>query len=259
MDASWALFSAGFRHQTSYRFALVSGLLTNTFCGLVRTAVFLAVYRGRDEVAGLDLADAVTYVWILQSIFAVLWAPWINELPTRIRSGEWTAELVRPGSVLGRHLVYDAGRTASLLAFRAPVPLVFAAVVFDLRLPTDPAGVAMLLASLLLAATAACCVRFLIGSIGFWTPDFRGMFSLLFGPLYLLSGFVIPVEFFPEPMRTFATVGPLSALLRSPVAVAAGRDVASALALQVLWIALLVLACQFVLERATRRMVVFGG
>lgn len=259
MGATWGLFSAGFRHQTSYRFALVSGLLTNTFFGLVRTAVFLAVYRGRDEVSGLDVADAVTYVWILQAIFAVLWSPWIHELSTRIRSGEWTAELIRPGSLLGRHLAYDAGRTASLLVLRAPVPLAFAAVVFDLRLPTDPIGIALLLLSLVLAGFAACCVRFLIGSIGFWTPDFRGMFSLAFGPLYLLSGFVIPVEFFPEPMRTFATVGPLSALLRSPVAVAGGRDVVAALSLQVLWIGLLVIACHHVLDRATRRMVVFGG
>ena len=115
--------------------------------------------------------------------------------------------------------------------------------------------------SLALAGFAACCVRFLIGSIGFWTPDFRGMFSLVFGPLYLLSGFVIPVEFFPEPMRTVATIGALSALLRSPVAVAVagGRDVAGALALQVLWIGVLVVVCHDVLDRATRRMVVFGG
>lgn len=259
VGATWGLFSAGFRHQTSYRFALVSGLVTNTFFGLVRTAVFLAVYRSRDEVAGLDLADAVTYVWILQAIFAVMWAPWIHELPTRIRSGEWTAELTRPGPILGRHLAYDTGRTASLLVFRAPIPLAFAAIAFDLRLPTTPGGIALLLLSLALAGFAAVCVRFLIGTLGFWTPDFRGIFSLVFGPLFLLSGFVIPVEFFPGAMRTFATVGPLSALLRSPVAVAGGRDVAGAIGLQVVWIGVLVLACQWVLDRATRRMVVFGG
>ncbi len=238
---------------------MVSGLVTNTFFGLVRTAVFLAVYRQRDEVSGLDLADAVTYVWILQAVFAVLWSPWIHELPTRIRSGEWTAELTRPGSLLGRHLAYDSGRTVSLLIFRAPIPIVFAAIAFDLRLPTDPAGIALLLTSIAMAGFAAVCVRFLIGCIAFWTADFRGIFSLVFGPLYLLSGFVIPVEFFPEPLRSIAVLGPLSALLRAPVAVAGGRDVADAMAVQAAWIGVLVLTCQWVLDRATRRMVVFGG
>lgn len=259
MGATWGLFRAGLRHQTSYRFALVSGLLTNTFFGLVRTAVFLAVYRQREEVSGLDLADAVTYVWILQAVFAVTWSPWLRELPARIRSGEWSAELIRPGSVLIRHLAYDSGRTASILLLRAPIPLAFAAIAFDLRLPTTPGGVALLLLSLALAAFSAVCLRFLLGAIAFWSPDFRGIHSIVFGPVYLLSGFVIPVEFFPGALRVFATVGPLSALLRSPVAVAGGRDVAASIAIQVVWIGIFVVVCQFVLERATRRMVVFGG
>ncbi len=259
VGASWALFGAGFRHQVAFRFALVSGLVTNTFFGLIRTAVFLAVYRERDTIADLDVADAVTYVWVLQSIFAVMWAPWLQELPTRIRSGEWTAELIRPGSLLGRHLAYDAGRTASILVLRAPVPLMVAAIVFDLRLPTDSLGVLAFVTSLVIAGFAATTVRFLIGSIAFWTPDFRGVYALVFGPLYLLSGFVIPVEFFPGALRDLAVAGPLSALLRAPVAVAAGREVLASLVLQVLWTGVLVATCALVLDRATRRMVVFGG
>ncbi len=238
---------------------MLSGLVTNTFFGLVRTAVFLAVYRTRGAVAGLDLADAITYVWLLQAVFAVTWSPWLRELPTDIRSGAWTAELLRPGSVLGRHLAYDSGRTASLLVFRAPIPLAFAAVVFDLRLPSTPLGIVALLGSLVLAAFAAVCLRFLLGSIAFWSADFRGIHSLLFGPVYLLSGFVIPTEYFPGVLRVFATVGPLAPLLRSPVAVAGGRDVLAAIAIQVLWIGVALLACRSVLARATRRMVVFGG
>lgn len=259
MGATSGLFAAGFRHQSAFRFALVSGLVTNIFFGLVRTAVFLAVYRSRDRVAGLDLSDAVTYVWILQAVFAVVWAPWIQELPTRIRSGEWTAELTRPGWLLGRHLAYDAGRTMSILAFRTPVPLVLAGVAFELTLPTDPAGIVALVASLCLAAASAVCIRYLVGTIAFWTPDFRGVYSLVFGPLFLLSGFVIPVEFFPGALRSFAVFGPLAALLRAPVAVATGRDVAEAIGLQVLWLTVLVATAQHVTERATKRMVVFGG
>lgn len=254
-----ALFRAGFRHQAAFRFALVSGILTNAFFGVVRTAVFLAVYRGTEEVRGLDQSDALTYVWVLQAVFAVVWAPWILELPTRIRSGEWTAELLRPGSLLGRHLAYDAGRTLCVLALRAPIPLLGAALLLPLDLPTDPVGIAGLVVSLVLVALIATCVRFLIGSIGFWSPDFRGIYSSVFGPLYLLSGFVIPIELFPDLLSRLATASPLAALLRAPVAVATGRDVAAALASQVLWLAVLVGTCQLVLGRATRRMVVFGG
>jgi ABC-2 type transport system permease protein len=259
VTATAALFRAGFRHQASFRFALVSGVLTNAFFGVVRTSVFLAVYRETQEVGGLEQADAVTYVWILQATFAVVWAPWMLELAHRIRSGEWTAELLRPGSLFGRHFAYDAGRTSAILLLRAPLPLAFAAVVFDLRLPTTPVGVAAAVASLALAGAVAVCVRFLVGAIAFWTPDFRGVYALVFGPLFLLSGFVIPVELFPTALRWFAALSPLGALLRAPVAVATGRDVPEAIASQLLWVAAMVVVCHAVLRRATRRMVVFGG
>lgn len=64
VHAYLALLSAGFRRQATYRLALVSGLLTNLFFGLVRTALFYALYRERPEavVGGLGLADALTYV-----------------------------------------------------------------------------------------------------------------------------------------------------------------------------------------------------
>lgn len=259
MSALIGLFRAGFRHQAAFRFALASGLVTNTFFGLVRTAVFLAVYRSRDEVSGLDVADAVTYVWVLQAVFATMWAPWQHEFPNRIRSGEWTAELTRPGALLPRHLAYDAGRTTAILALRAPAPLLFAAVVFDVRLPTTVPGIAMFVLSLAIAGFAASCMRFLIGSIAFWTPDFRGIYSLIFGPLFLLGGFMIPVEYFPVVLERFATLGPLGTLLRAPVAVATGRGVVEAIALQCLWAGLFALACHLVLHRAVERMVVFGG
>ena len=37
-----------------------AGLATNAFFGVVRTAVFYALDRERDQVAGLDMADALT-------------------------------------------------------------------------------------------------------------------------------------------------------------------------------------------------------
>lgn len=259
VSALTGLFGAGFRHQAAFRFALVSGLLTNMFFGLLRTAVFLAVYRSPDQMAGLDVTDAVTYVWVLQAVFATVWSPWQHELPNRIRSGEWTAELTRPGPLLPRHLAYDTGRTAALLVLRAPGPLLFAAVVFDLRLPTTVLGISAFVGSLAIAGFAASCLRFLIGSIAFWSPDFRGIYSLIFGPLFLFGGFMIPVEYFPGILERVATFGPLSTLLRAPVAVATGRGVAGTLALQCLWAVVFALACHVVLRRATERMVVFGG
>jgi viologen exporter family transport system permease protein len=118
-----ALLGAGFQRQTTYRLALAAGLITAAFFGVVRTAVFYALYLERDQVAGLDVADALTYVWILQGLFAVVWAPWFWEQAEAIRSGEFVVELLRPGDPYLRLAAFDLGRTLSLLATRT-VPVV---------------------------------------------------------------------------------------------------------------------------------------
>jgi len=254
-----ALLGAGFRRQTSYRLALAAGLATNAFFGVVRTAVFYALYRERDRVAGLDVADALTYVWILEGMFAVVWAPWVWELAEAIRSGEFTVELLRPGDPYLRLLAFDLGRTLSVIVTRAVPTLAVAALVLPLRLPETLGGLAVLAASLVLAAVVSFQFRFLFGSAAFWTPDYRSMFMLVFPVLWLASGFVIPVGFFPEQLRAVVDWSPLIPLLMAPVRVATGPAAGAAVAGQVAWVVVLWLAGRLVLAVASRRLVVHGG
>jgi ABC-2 type transport system permease protein len=194
-----ALLGAGFQRQNTYRLALVAGLTTNAFFGVVRTAIFFALYRERDQVAGLDVADALTYVWVLEGLFAVVWAPWFWELAEAIRSGEFIAELLRPGDPYLRLAAFDLGRTLSVVATRTVPTLTVAALVLPLRLPGTLGGLALLAVSLVLAAVVSFQLRFLFASAAFWTPDYRSMFLFAFPVLWLASGFVVPVDFFPEP------------------------------------------------------------
>jgi len=254
-----ALLRAGFRRQTSSRLALAAGLTTNAFFGVVRTAVFYALYRERDQVAGLDVADALTYVWVLEGLFAVVWAPWFWELAEAIRSGEFVAELLRPGDPYLRLLAFDLGRTLSILVTRTLPTLVVAGLVLDLRLPSTPGGLAALAASMALAAVVSFQFRFLFGSAAFWTPDYRSMFMLVFPVLWLASGFVIPVDYFPAGLRRLVDWSPLIPLLMAPVRVATGAGAGPALAGQVTWVVLLWLGGRLVLGAAGRRLVVHGG
>jgi ABC-2 type transport system permease protein len=254
-----ALLGAGFQRQTSYRLALAAGLATNAFFGVVRTAVFFALYRERDRVAGLDVADALTYVWVLEGMFAVIWAPWVWEMAEAIRSGEFTVELLRPGDPYLRLLAFDLGRTLSILVTRTAPTLAVAALVLPLRLPPTIGGLAVLAASMLLAAVVSFQFRFLFGSAAFWTPDYRSMFMLVFPVLWLASGFVIPVDYFPGRLRGLVDWSPLIPLLMAPVRVATGRAAGLAVAGQVGWVLVLWLTGRLVLAVAGRRLVVHGG
>jgi ABC-2 type transport system permease protein len=234
-----ALVGAGFQRQTSYRLALAAGLATNAFFGVVRTAVFLALYRERDQVAGLDVADALTYVWVLEGMFAVVWAPWIWELAEAIRSGEFVVELLRSGDPYLRLAAFDLGRTLSVLVTRTAPVVAVASLVLPLRLPGTLGGLALLAVSLVLAAVVSFQFRFLFASAAFWTPDYRSMFLLVFPVLWLVSGFVIPVDFFPGPLRALVDWSPLIPLVMAPVRVATGASAGEAVTGQVAEVLLL--------------------
>jgi ABC-2 type transport system permease protein len=254
-----ALFFAGFQRQATYRLALISGLATNVFFGLIRTALFGALYDERASVGGLDRSQALTYVWVVQSLFGIVWAVWIWELPDAVRSGAFEAELTRPGDVLSRLLTFDLGRMANLAIVRATVPLLGAALLLDLTVPTSVGGWALVPVSVALAAVMGFCLRFLIGVSAFWTPDYRGVYSIAFPLVWFFSGFLIPVEFFPGALRTVAELGPLAAMLTAPVRVVTGRGVGGALVLQVVWAVVLLLVCRAVLAAGERRWVTTGG
>jgi ABC-2 type transport system permease protein len=257
--AYWAMLLAGFRRQATYRLAAVSGLATNAFFGVVRTAIFLALYRERARVGGLDLRDALTYVWVLEALFGVIFVTWIWETAESVRSGDFVVELLRPGDPYLRLLAFDLGRTLNLLAVRAVPALWAAALLLPLRLPDSAGGLALLAASGVLAAVVGFQLRFLFGAAAFWTPDYRAVWMLALPLIWLASGFMIPVEYFPAPLRLLGEAGPLSALLAAPVRVATGRSAGAALLLQLAWVAVLWAIGRLVLTVASRRLVVHGG
>jgi ABC-2 type transport system permease protein len=85
------------------------------------------------------------------------------------------------------------------------------------------------------------------------------MFLFAFPVLWLASGFVVPVDFFPGPLRALVDWSPLIPLVMAPVRVATGRSAALTVAGQLAWVVVLWLAGRLVLAVASRRMVVHGG
>jgi ABC-2 type transport system permease protein len=69
---------------------------------------------------------------------------------------------------------------------------------------------------------------------------------------------VVPVDFFPGPLRVLVDWSPLIPLLMAPVRVATD-GAAAAVAIQVVWVVLLWLTGRLVLATASRRLVVHGG
>jgi ABC-2 type transport system permease protein len=102
MRLYWEIARRSFRRATTYRAAYLAGLITNAFFGALFSFVYLAVYGAAGgPVAGYGVQDAVSYVWITQSLISV-GAAWITQdLAESVRTGDVVSDMARPWSFYG--------------------------------------------------------------------------------------------------------------------------------------------------------------
>ena len=239
MRLYWEIARRGFGRYAAYPAATFAGVWTNTIFGFIQAYVLLALYENRTEIGGYDPTDAVTYVWFAQAMLATVYVFGWYEVALRIRSGDIATDLARPLDPLSYWLA------------------------FDLRLPDAPATWLWLALSLTLAVAVSFAYRFLYNTVAFWLVDYRGVAALAIIVALLLSGFILPLPFFPDWLEAVARVLPFAAIVQIPIDIfleqVTGAEVAAAILLQAFWAAVLLGCAHLTLGVAIRRVVIQGG
>jgi ABC-2 type transport system permease protein len=129
--------------------------------------------------------------------------------------------------------------------------------------PSDAGPYVLGFVSIMAAITLNFLGFFMINLLAFWVVEIRGYWMLYMVVMNLLSGFLVPVTWFPQWMLDFARATPFPSMLQTPVDILAGRtDGAESLALvgiQLLWLAVLLAGTQLMVRYGSRKLVVQGG
>jgi len=259
MRLDWEIAKRGYRRYAAYPAATWAGLFTNVVFGFLRAYVLLAVYRHRTNVGGYDAADAVTYVWLGQGLIATIFMWGWMDFALRIRSGDIATDLARPVHPVRFGLAFDLGRSLYHALFRGVLPIFVGALVFDLRLPPDLWRWPAFAVSVALAVAVSFGFRFLYNAVAFWTTDYRGPMVIAMIVMNLLSGFIVPVHFFPGWLAAIANATPFPSMMQTPIDVFVGDASAAQLVVQLAWAAALIGACYAAFAAGARRVVVQGG
>ena len=263
MRLYWEIARRGYGRYAAYPAATLAGAWTNTVFGFLQAYILLALYEHRTDIGGYDPSDAVTYVWLAQALLMTVFIFNWYELSLRIRDGNIATDLSRPLDPLWYWLAFDLGRSLYHLVFRGIPPFVVGMLVFDVRLPENPATWLLLVVSIALAVVVSFAFRFLYNLATFWLLDYRGVSRIAVTISALFSGFIVPLPFFPDWLEAVARVLPFAAMVQIPIDVfleqAAGAEIAGLLLLQAAWAAILLGLARLVLRTAIQRVVVQGG
>jgi viologen exporter family transport system permease protein len=261
----WAIAVRSFRRFSTYRIATLSGAFTNTVFGFIFCGVYLTLWHARPGLGGYDVSDALTFVWLQQGLLVptgIMGATTTIELGERVRTGEIAVDLYRPTRLMIWWMSVDAGRAAFQLIARGGLPLLVGSLVFDLSWPTSVWQWLAVLVAISLGVLVSFGVRYLVALSGFWITDSRGLEGLALVLSLFFSGATLPLVVFPGWIGEFARATPWAATLQVPVDVWLGRNpggVGSALAFQLLWVAVLGVAGLLATSLATRKVVIAGG
>lgn len=261
-----AITGSGFRRYSTYRMATLAGAFTNTVFGFLRCYVLLAVADATAQglAGGYDRAQLATFVWAGQGLLAVILLWGWSELADRIRTGDVASDLLRPVDPVLSYLAADLGRAGHAVFTRLVPPLATGLIFFDMYLPGRWLTWPLFAISTFLAVVACFGCRYLVNASAYWLHDARGpMIAWTLGS-GVLAGLYFPLRFLPDWLAAALWVGtPFPSLLQTPLDVLVEREPpatqAGLVALQAVWVVLLLAACRRVQRRAERKLVVQGG
>jgi len=265
-------FRARFQQMLQYRAAALAGFGTQCWWGTIKVMVLTAFYQARPLGAGpMTLADSIAYTWLAQALLAL--QPWAAdpEIVLAVKSGGVGYDRVRPLDAYGWWFVRAIGWMTSRAAPRAALMYAVAGVILPAvglgrwawSAPASAPAAAFFAASITLGTLLAGAMTVLLDLIVAATMNERGV-NLLLTPLtILLSGNLLPLLLFPDWARNWLFVQPFASLLDIPLrlyfGLLTGPGALEALALQALWVVLLVGGGRWWMGRLMRRLQVQGG
>lgn len=263
MKVFWQLIQISFRQQLTYRTAMIAGMATNIFFGILRVAVLAALYNGKEMVNGLSMQAAVTFAGLTQAMIMFVMLFGYFEIMQSVSSGAVAGDLIRPVDYFLLWLGKDIGRAIVNLVIRGIVFFIIFALFFDVLIPQTAGQWLAFAVALTFSYLLSFSWRFLINLVAFWTPDALGIGRIMFLFTQFLSGFLMPLQLLPDWFGALCRLTPFPSIITTPAGIflgtLQGSDLWLGLIQQAGWLAALLVIGQIVYRAGIRRLVVQGG
>lgn len=257
------LAKRSFQQQFAYRAATLAGLFTNSVFGVMLASIYLGLFRSGPpgkEVQGFTAQTTVTYVWIGQALIMPVFLWGYGEIIATIQSGQVVTDMLKPTDYFAYWYSRDMGRALAHIIRRGIPTLMIGSILFDLVYPDGPARWIAFAVSVLMAVTVSFAFRFMTNLWGFWLLDQRGIGGITVLLVGVLSGHLLPIAWYPDPIANVINLLPFRAIIMSPVQIWLGQvSILSGLGLQAFWCAVMIALAYGVQSLAEKKVVVQGG
>jgi ABC-2 type transport system permease protein len=262
-------FAAQLRADVSVMLHYRAEILLWATWGLVNPAVLYALWRAAagghasGAIAGYDRGEIAAYFLMIMIVghFTTAWD--VHDMGYHVRSGSMSAKLLRPILPIWDALAVNLSYKIATIAFVTPSWLLFAWFVT----PTFHAGlwqITLGLISILLASLLNFVLGYVIALIAFWSPKLDSVGELYFGAGMLFGGRFCPLPALPSLLSGIADWLPFKWMFSFPSELMIGRvtrlsDAWTGIAIQLVWLVVLIVVFQFAWRAAVKRYTAVSG
>jgi len=168
---------------------------------------------GRDVISGLTLPNVLWYLMLAETI-ELGRPPLARTISEHVKDGSIAYLLNKPYDFL----LYQLSTTMGETIFRALMNAIFGGIVVFWLVgpPQHPEGIIIALPAILGAWVLHFCVTAMIGLSAFVVEDISAFMWIYQKFIFILGGFLIPLDFYPEWLQVIAKALPFSAMIYGP-------------------------------------------
>ena len=252
------------QRTVAYRRTVLINMATNLIWVVVAYYLWQAVFAAQPQIANFDWAHMRTYVLLAYAVNVLLNSSFgLYRIMFLIRDGNIANELIRPFNFLLAQLAQSLGNALVEGAFSCLVTLALGALVLRGQPHVSAAALGLFLVSVVLGFLIKFLINYLVALLCFWTKGIHGMMWAETAVTNILSGAVIPLEFYPGWLKQITLLLPFQGIIHTPLAIyqgdLSGSALWAALAVQVVWIGLLLLLTRWLWLPGLRALDIQGG
>ena len=222
LKKAFTFLSVYYAHMVEYRAELILWVLSGSLPIILMGVWTQAAQGGNFGLTPVDFARYFLAVFIVRQL-SVVWVIW--EFEREVVEGKLSSRLLQPIDPVWHHVSSHLSERLARMPFA-----VFLVVLFFLLYPQAfwiPSFGNLLL--FLLASGMAFALRFVIqytfAMFAFWTERANAIENLWFLFYLFLSGYIAPLEVFPEPVRQIVLLTPFPYLMNFPASLLVGVPV----------------------------------
>ena len=212
------LFRSGIIVCLQFRFGVFVTLIGNLIYLTIVYSLWKSIFisSGNDVVNGMDFESTMIYLVLASSMYMLLESHLAWRMHEDIQSGKIVLDIIKP-------VEYQLFKYISILGevffnlvttFIPTFIIVYFLSNFRINLGLN---VILFTISMIIGILISLCFDFFVGTIGLYTQSIWGINMMKEVVIMLFAGAVVPIHFFPEPLKTISMFLPFQSIYHGPL------------------------------------------